>query len=425
MIRAMMKKLLITAILFYMSAHLFSQVNPDSIEAVLRRLNNSITAGDTESIKDDLHPRFAVSITSMPKSGNYLRTLLRQKAAKAVRFVSINRQEGDTVFVDAAFTDSNNKIRESLIAFDRTYKLLFIDFFDRLYSPGRYAESKLQGKIPFTFEGDGIIVDIRLNDSDEPLRFLFDSGADGMAIKKELAERLGLDITRRQNTQVVGGAMQIDISSGNTVHLNESLSLENQNIAIFEEVGHQVDGIIGLNLAYSHIVHVDFDENMISLYSMGDHRFAEGGQRIEITVPHGVIRLPATLDITGGKEVTGSFVLDTGANYSVICFEGFVRRNRLLLDGFKSEGQGTTASMGVVSPVYYGKSHLFRLGEHIRFHDMPVTLQASTGRQAADDQPDGSIGIQLLSRFNFTIDLLRKKIHLVPNKNFSIRKSCS
>lgn len=402
-----------------MVAGISAQVNTDSIQLVYQRLNKALEGRDPKDILPDLHPDFAVSVATRPKSEGYLASLLEKQVLHSVEFDGNVSLKGDTVLAGSVFEDNKGRRSEGLIAFDRNYRLLYIDFFDRLYSPSRYGQSRLMGKIPFDLNDDGIILKIRLNESSRELRFLFDTGADGMAIRKSLGDSLRLAVVRRQEAQVVGGSAQISISSGNMVHLTDTLTLENQNIALFEQVGHSgIDGILGLNLAYSHIVHVDFDESMISLYSMGRHCFEQGGQTLDITVPHGVIRLPATIDITGRKEVAGSFVFDTGANYHVICFEGFVRHNRLLLSGFKSQGQGATISMGISSPVYYGRAHRFHLGG-IPVEDMPVTLQASTGRMIRADEPSGSIGIQLLSRFNFTIDLLGKKVHLSPNRNVS------
>lgn len=393
-----------------------SQVNTDSIRSIYRRLNKALESKDPKDILPDLHPNFAISVASRPKSESYLTVLLEKQVMHSAEFIRITGQQGDTILANSVFVNGKGNRSEGFIALDRNYKLLYIDFFDRLYLPSRDAQSRLMGKIPFELNDEGIIFKIRLNESARELRFLFDTGADGMAIGKSLGDSLGLVASRRQEALVVGGAANIDVSSGNTVHLTDTLILRNQNIALFEQVSHSgIDGIIGLNLAYSYIVHVDFDESMISLFSMGNHHFVNEGQTLDITVPHGVISLPASIDITGRKEVTGNFVFDTGANYHAICFEGFVRRNRLLLDGFKSLGQATTVSMGVSSPVYYGKAHCFRLGGY-SIEDMFVALQASRGGKTRANEPDGSIGIQLLSYYNFTIDLLRKKIHISPNK---------
>lgn len=411
-------KLFITAIVFVcMIPDISAQMETDSIRQVYGVLNKALTSRDIKDILPELHPDFAVSVATRPKSEGYLSSLLEKQVLHSAEFDGGVSLKGDTILAGSVFVDNKGRRSEGFIALDRNYRLLYIDFFDRLYSPSRYGQSRLMGKIPFELNDEGIILKIRLNGSGRELRFLLDTGADGMAIRKSLGDSLGLVAARRQQAQVVGGSAQIGISSHNRVHLADTLFLENQNIALFEQVGHSgIDGILGLNVAYSYIMHVDFDENMISLFSMGVHRFGEKGRTIDITVPHGVIRLPASIDIAGGKEVAGSFVFDTGANYHVICFEGFVRRNRLLLSGFKSQGQGATVSMGISSPVYYGRAHRFRLGS-IPVEDMPVTLQASTGRTIRADEPDGSIGIQLLKGFNFTIDLLGKKVHLWPNRN--------
>ena len=54
--------------------------------------------------------------------------------------------------------------------------------------------------------------------------------------------------------------------------------------------------------------------------------------------------------------------MDTGANYYLIAFSRFVRQNRLLLSGFKPEGNGATVSLGHSTPVFYGHARSLKVG---------------------------------------------------------------
>ena len=100
----------------------------------------------------------------------------------------------------------------------------------------------------------------------------------------------------------------------------------------------------------------------------------------------------------------------------MIAFSRFVRQNRLLLSGFKPEGSGATVSLGHSTPVFYGHARSLKVGSVVS-KNVPVTLQASTGGDSSNHTDvDGSIGIQFFSDFNFTIDLLRKVVHLSPRK---------
>lgn len=297
--------------------------------------------------------------------------------------------------------------------------ILLLFLFSFLSAHGRknlVAEAKTTpvAVIPFQEINDHIVLTIRLNGNDRPLSFLLDTGADGMAIRKTLADSLGLSVSRSQNADVVGGKMQVNISSGNTVHLSDELSMKEQNIAIFEKVS-GFDGIIGLNLIYRYVTKVDFDEHKIYLYAHGSRPFDDGKERIALAIERmgPLLLVPATIDLTGNKAITGNFIMDTGAHYQLILFSRFVRKNRLLLSGFKPEGQAATVSMGHSTPVFYGKAHTFKVGEDIVLNQLPVVLQASAEKDNSEEKfPDGSVGIQFFNRFNFIIDIPGKMVYL-------------
>ncbi len=69
-----------------------------------------------------------------------------------------------------------------------------------------------------------------------------------MAIRRSLADSIGLKVSHSQEASVVGGRKTVQISADNVLRLSDSLSLKKQNIAIFERVRNGTDGIIGLNL---------------------------------------------------------------------------------------------------------------------------------------------------------------------------------
>lgn len=270
--------------------------------------------------------------------------------------------------------------------------------------------------IPFEIQDGQIVLAVRLNGSPAVLRFLFDTGADGMAVRSSLADSLGLRLSHRQEVSIVGGKMQVALSAGNTVHLTDSFALKSQSIALFPTVKHGLDGVIGLNLAAGNVVSVDFDKKMLTLSSFGARRAQAEAETGGVVVPvdnrYGTMTLPGILNIAGKEAVTGRFIFDTGASYHLIAFSRFVRKNRLLLTGFQPEEQASTVSMGRATPVFHGKAHRFELTPEVAFTNMPVTLQASSSTDSDLRTPDGSIGIKLIQNFNFTIDLLQKELTL-------------
>lgn len=315
-----------------------------------------------------------------------------------------------------AILDKVNKSINAEALFDTTDKLVHLSLFDQLYGMQRMDSAKLRAVIPFENHNGSIYLKVKINGYDKPLRLLFDTGADGMAVSQQLADRIGLKITREKNASVVGGHAKIQISENNTVGL-DTLNIEKQSIAIFPEMGRDGDGIIGNTIIRRYITHIDYDNNLLSLYEFGGFQYSGQGTLVPISMPSGVMVLPGQLDITQGKSYAGRFVFDTGASYDLICFRPFVRQNKLLVSGFKPEAQAATVSMGISSPTFLGKSHQFAISPLPPMAGLPITLMGGT----ADNeqwQPgvDGSIGIRLLSRYNMTINLAESEVFFAPNK---------
>jgi len=279
--------------------------------------------------------------------------------------------------------------------------------------------SKLLVKVPFETEHGSIILKVKINNSSKVLRLLFDTGADGMAISQSLADSIGLKITRKQNASVVGGHMEIQVSDGNTIHLDD-FEVKNQGIAVFKEMHKDLDGIIGNSIARRYITKVDYDNKELSLYNFGDYQYEKEGASIPFTMPSGLFIIPGALSITTEPVHTGDFVFDTGASYSLICFRPFVKKNKLLVSGFKAEYNGSTTSMGMTTPTFGGRAATFSFSNMPVIKNMPVTLVAGGGQSESWNPGfDGSIGVRLISRYNFTINMQKKEIHFSPNKTYS------
>jgi hypothetical protein len=321
--------------------------------------------------------------------------------------------------VDIKVYRTGNTALSSAIYADLTGKILYIDLFDQLYGMNRYKESKLRAKIPFEVIDNAIVLTLRLNNNTRPLKFLFDTGADGMAISEALADTLGLKSNRKQNVSVVGGSMQISISEKNDVHL-DTFVLKNQTIALFKDLHKGTDGLIGNVMTKQYITKVDFDKKELSLYDFGTYTYETAGTSIPITTPEGLFIIPGTVEVTPDKANVGEFVFDTGAAYNLICFRPFVKQNKLLVSGFKAEYHGSTTSMGMSTPTYSGRAKSFSFAQMPKISNLPITLMAGGGQSESWNPGfDGSIGIRLISRYNFTINLQEKEIHLSPNQNFN------
>jgi predicted aspartyl protease len=405
------------AVIAFLPIAVHCQINNNTIQPILNVLSEGLRTKNVGLIRQTLAEDVSISTEMGAGTNNLLKTIVEHVDFESVELSPDPVQAGkDTVYAKVRFILQQGKPQESILAFDRENKILFIDYFDRLFGQSRYRKSSLVAVIPFRQEDRSVVLSVKLNDSDRRLSFLLDTGADGMAIRKSLADSLGIKPSYTQQANIVGGRTQVSISSGNTVYLTDSLSLTGQNMAIFDKVRNHLDGIIGLNLIRKYITRIDFDHQKIYLYGFGDYRDADNGMTVPFRMHRALIVIPSELGITETQSVMGDFLLDTGANYSLIAFSHFVREKQLLQTGFKPESIGTTVSLGHATPVYHGKAYELSVGSITKNH-IPVTLQAPTPDSSSHGNGiDGSIGIQFWSMYNITIDLLKKEIHLVPRK---------
>lgn len=373
---------------------------------------------NADTLKTSLSPDFSIAAYTMPYAQKLLKVIVDRYPCDSVRFESETKQ-GKYISLNLIPYSQGKAGKAQSYMLDANYKLCYVDTFDALYGMNRHQVSKLRVKIPFEVENGAIILSVKLNNNPKPLKMLFDTGADGMAITKTKADSLGIKASRQQNASVVGGNMQISVSEGNTVALDTFL-FKNQSIALFPEIKGSYDGIIGNVIAKRYITHVDFDKKELSLYEFGDYQYHDKGISVPVTVPNGLFIIAGEVNIGNSGPRQGNFVFDTGASYSLICFRPFVKQHKLLVSGFKPEYNGSTTSMGISTPTYSGKASSFSFVNMPKLFNYPVTLMAGGG-QSENWNPgfDGSIGTRTISRYNFTINMQAKEIHFVPNKSIN------
>ncbi len=389
-----------------------AQVKP----AFIQGMTQAIQDKDASLLKPYLSPVFTVA-GHHGEGANFRLNQIVSNYPLAVVTALAEKKVSKGKIYDLEFLKQDGKVDKSQALVDPNGKLLYINLFDQLYGLKRHPQSALLAQIPFENHNGSIILTVQINALKRPIKLLFDTGADGMAVSQALADEIGLKISRENNASVVGGNKTIQVSDGNTVLL-DTLTLSGMGIAIFPEMGRDhAEGIIGNSLVRKFITHIDYDNNLLSLYSFGPHNYQGKGQLVPITMPSGVLLLPGQLDIVQGKSYAGNFVFDTGAAYDLICFRPFVRQNKLLVSGFKPEVQAATVSMGISSPTFLGQSYQFALSPLPAMAGLPVTLMGgSSANESWDPGADGSIGVRLLSRYNMTINLADSEVYFSPNK---------
>ena len=169
-------------------------------------------------MKPWLSDKFSVGVYTMPTSARMLQGIAERYPVDSISLERIDNSDGARRM--RLSVSGRGKTGSSDLYLDDNNRIIYFDLFDRLYGVEKYRPSTLVAVIPFQLVDGSIVVSATLNNSKRPLRLLFDTGADGMALNKAVADSLVLAVSRRQSTSVVGGNMQVSISSGNTLHLD-------------------------------------------------------------------------------------------------------------------------------------------------------------------------------------------------------------
>lgn len=386
----------------------------DHVQTV-RGFSKAYTQQDFEQAKKHLSADFAVGIYDRKHENFLWKTFTEQFPCDSMVYVASLGEDKATVLL----YPKGKPGQSTTFTFDEVGLVRHIAVFDKMYHVDREAKAELIKAIPFEEKNGSIILRCRINDSPRELRLLFDTGADGMAVSTALGEELGLKITRNNSASIVGGNVQIQVSDGNTVHIRDFV-FPNQGIALFDNYGKDTDGIIGNTLLKRYIVRVDYDQKQMYLYTMGQYDFGAKGTTLPLELGSN-LHLPVALTMNGGKKYEGQLYFDTGASYNLILFRPFVLKNRLLVDGFKSLGSASSVSMGMSTPTFVGLGESMRIGEQLHTDNFLLSLMGGSAQnQNWNPDADGSLGVGIIGRYNFTVDLLSKRIHFEPNSRYDM-----
>jgi len=178
--------------------------------------------------------------------------------------------------------------------------------------------------------------------------------------------------------------------------------------------GEKVDGIIGYSFFSRYIVKIDFDSNMVEVYSPGKIHYPDGGTLLHPAFTNLPIQW---LTIKDRHKLGFNFYLDTGAGLCLLVSEQFAKDSNLFLSRRKpvvtqAEGMGGKLQMRLtlVKEVKIGP---------YRFHQVPTYLYEDTYNVTSFPFTGGLIGNDLMRRFNMILNYPKREIHLLPNGHFN------
>lgn len=405
-----MKKTFLLLILIFGSS-IYAQ---NDIQKSIKTFEKAFQNKSYQEMKDLLAPQFTVGVGDASSNEFYLNGIF--KAFQALDSIQIGKSVAikNETFVLVDFCFNGKEKKPSQIVFNSENKMLYVTFFDGLYKVDRHAQVKEVASIPFEIIENGIAIKIKLNKADREFLMLFDTGADGMALNPDSAYKAGVVVTKSKSASVVGGSQQVQYSADNTIYIGDQV-LKNQGLVIFPKHG-IYDGLFGANLLRNFITSVNFHTMTIDLYNFGNFTYWGKAKPLVFDYKSGLPVVKMNLTFEDKKTVEGSFTFDTGAGYDLIAYGPFNHKNNLEAS-LKTEYTSVNYSLGKQTKIVGGAIPNVAINGN-NFPNVTIALQEYDEANKNWAFADGSLGIDLIRRFNFTINLLDKTVYLEPNKSF-------
>ncbi len=298
--------------------------------------------------------------------------------------------------------------------------LLFFGFSSKCQVFGfRLKENLKKSSIPFELYNNLVLVPVVLNGK-IPLKFILDSGvSSSILFNKDITDLLGVEYTRKITVYGVGEENVVQAFVASDVRLDlpgvdgyrqSILALEEDYLELKNQLGVEVHGIIGYDIFSKFVVEIDYMEKRLVLhdpaYFKPRRRWEELDMSIFLTKPF--IKIPYSID--GKEELTGNFIIDTGASHALLIHEAsderiFVPEKRLSA----ILGKGLT---GII------RGNLARIKSaelgSVKFEDIVVSFpdEESYSDSLIYIQKNGTIGGETLSRFRVVFDYMNEKLYL-------------
>jgi len=303
--------------------------------------------------------------------------------------------------------------------------LIFICVFCAFTNSSACCRGKKIGTIPFEMVGTYMIVKVKMNDS-KPLNFILDSGVRNIIITELFPEDVvSLSYVNEINLQGLGSGTDLNaFASYNNVIQMGRVKLNNQNVYVIKEdifnlskhTGTKINGLIGVDFFEDYLVEINYTYKQINFYLNDGFEFPKGYRKLPISIESKKMYVQLSVLENDSIHKNVKMLIDTGAELNA-WFQTFTA-NAIHLPQKNVEGRIGQGLNGEV------KGKFARIPQ-ICFGEFCLSNTIVAFPDSADiaeivisTKRDGTIGSELLSRFNSYFDYKNKLFYFKPNASF-------
>ncbi|WP_419212322.1 aspartyl protease family protein [Maribacter sp. X9] len=280
-------------------------------------------------------------------------------------------------------------------------------------------------KIKFELINNLIVLPIEVNGTE--LSFVLDSGV-GTPILFNLADQDSLQLNNVSEITIngLGDGEPINAlkSSGNYVQLGDAKN-SSQNIYVVMDAGINfsptlgvpVHGIIGYDLFRDFVVDINYTRKVLKLYDPNVSKYgrSKNSRSLDVTIVGKKAYVNAHIVVKEGEEIPVKLLMDTGSSDAVWLFEDErIKIPQKFYEDFLGKG---------LAGEIYGKRtkiHHLKIADFVLSDAKAAFPDMETFNTIADfGGRNGSLGGEVLKRFNMVFDYQNQKIILKKNSNFN------
>ncbi|MDP4212290.1 MAG: aspartyl protease family protein [Bacteroidota bacterium] len=282
------------------------------------------------------------------------------------------------------------------------------------------TRSRLITQVPFTtFTGGVVVIKMQLAGYPDTLNFIMDTGSGGISLDSMACQRLNIVPTPTDRFIIgIGGVRKVKFIYNQAINIGslkvDSLNFHVSDYGVLSSVyGDRIDGIIGFSFFSRYIVKIDYDSNLVSIYTRGSFKYPKGGFYLKPSIVNIPVE-PAYLK--DGAESHSRFYFDTGAGLCLLLSSDFANDSSIFNPGKRmwptqAQGMGGKADMKITTVKE------FRLGPY-HFRNVPTHVFGDEYNITSYPYLGGLIGNDLLRRFNVILNYDKKILYLMPNTRF-------
>jgi hypothetical protein len=289
-------------------------------------------------------------------------------------------------------------------------------------------KSRKVESIPFEMVGSYVVISVRINDS-SPLNLILDSGVRNTIITElQSDDHISLNFSDVKDLMGLGGGNHLEAfkSDYNTLKIGK-LKMPNKTVYVLQNdifnlskhTGTKINGLIGADFFQDYTVEIDYTFKRVRFYEPTPFETPKGYGVLPITIEAAKLFVELSVLNADSSRQQVKMLIDTGAELNAwfqTITNGSVHLPQKWIQGAIGEGFNglITGKFAHIPEIYFGNFCL--KNPIVSFPD-----SASISGIIANSKRDGTIGGQLLSRFNLIFDYNQKKLYFKPNGNFSKR----